>query len=115
MPLVELAGSTQNAVIGTEHTLAETGGTTLPTARNYILRVGLSAMAAGDVVELRIYTKVLSDSTADAEYSVSYAHRQGTPNVVSVPVAAVHYIKVTLKQAAGTARAFDWSVVSVDG
>lgn len=103
-----LAEGTQTATINTEHTLAtDTSGKTS------VLAVDLGNLAYGDVVELRIYTKVRSGSTERLAYYVSYSHAQGAPNVYSVPVLAMNSVKATLKQTAGTGRAFDWQLLGL--
>lgn len=48
-----IAEGTQAAVVGTEHTLV-----TDTTGKVYVLIVDAGAMVGGDVLELRVYTKV---------------------------------------------------------
>lgn len=106
---------TQTAVIGTEHTLLTEGA-----AGIYTLTVQLKNMVAGDTVELRAYEKVLTgDANETLVFEQSYANKQGDgaapgssaagPVIVkSVPVESPFSLKWTLKQTAGTGRAFDW-------
>jgi hypothetical protein len=103
-----LFSGTQAATVGTEHTLA-----TDTSNKTVVLAVDLGNMAAGDTVELRIYTKILSTSTERVAYSAVFQHAQGMPNVYSVPVPANISVKATLKQTAGTGRSFDWSLLGV--
>lgn len=101
---VKTSGS-QTAVISTEHTLA-----TVTDAGTYALAVDLTNMAAGDRVELRIYGKCRS---TDAETLIDYFSAigpQGQPLNISHPRLSPHYYKVTLKQTAGTGRAFPWAI-----
>lgn len=104
----EAAAGSQTAVISTEHTLD-----TRSSAGVYQLLVDLSNLANGDVVELRAKVKArAAESSALLVYMGTYANAQGIPIAASVPVSGT-YAVFTLKQTAGTGRAFPWSVVSI--
>ena len=106
MAMTVLGSGTQTATISTEHTLdTDTSGVAT------VLAVDLGNLAAGDIVELRLYTKILTGSTERLAYFAVYANVQGCPNVYSVPVPADISVKATLKQTAGTGRAFAWSLL----
>lgn len=107
MPSVNTSG-TQTATLATEHTLA-----TVTTPGTYVLAVDARNLAMGDVLELRLYAKVLSTSTAGVAYQVAYAQVQGEPVKLSVPIPITHYVQATLKQTAGTGRSFDWELISL--
>lgn len=111
MPTSEASG-TQTAVINTEHTLS-----TLTTNKTFVFVVDTGAMtqASGvfDVVELRIYTIALTAGTERLAYIATYEGAQGSPIKYSVPVPADISFKATLKQTAGTGRAFPWKVLSL--
>lgn len=103
--LVNTSGS-QTATISTEHTLA-----TVSSAAVLALAVDLSAMAAGDVVELRIYGKARTGDTERLLHRGSYGPiPPPVPLVMSVPIVSPHHFKATLKQTAGTGRAFPWAI-----
>lgn len=105
------ASGTQTATIGTEHTLH-----TSAAAKTLVLRVDAVNMADGDRVELRIYSKVLSGSTLAVAYLATFMHVQAQPVKISLPIVAAGHAsgtQFTLKQTAGTGRAFAWSVESV--
>lgn len=104
-----LATGTQAAVISTEHTLA-----TDTSNKNVVLAVDLNALAAGDIVELRLKTKVLSGGTSRLAWYKAYANAQGVPNVYSIPIPANIEVVATLKQTAGTGRSFPWALLSVN-
>lgn len=108
MALTLIDSNTQAAAISTEHTLSEQ-----TVANTYVLVVDTAALALGDIVELRIYTKVLTGGTARLAYMVSYANLQGQPNKYSVPVPANIYFKATLKQVLGTGRSFPWALLAL--
>lgn len=107
MPTSEANGS-QTAVINTEHTLS-----TETTANNLVLYVDTNAMALGDELEIRVKLKVRSTGTTREMQVGHYAHVQGQPVKATIPVASVHETVFTLKQTAGTGRAFPWEVVSL--
>lgn len=109
MALAEVTGGTQAATILTEHTLA-----TSTTGKTYCLVVSLVDMVNGDVVELRLKTKVRTGNASQLAYIRTYAHAQEEDNVYSVPVPANVEIVATLKQVAGTGRNFIWALLSLD-
>jgi hypothetical protein len=100
------AGST--ASLSKEITLA-----TDTTNKTYVLVVDCAAMALGDILELRMYTKALTGGAEGLAYSVVYAHAQADPIKYSPPVPADISFKATLLQPVGTARAFPWKVLSL--
>lgn len=101
------ASGTQTATVNTEHTLA-----TITSAKTLQLYVDLANLAAGDVVELRVYLKVLSGGTSkEAQYAV-YGGVQAQPIVWSIPVMSDIEASFSLKQVAGTGRSFPWKVLS---
>ena len=105
---VNTSGS-QTATIGTEHTLA-----TITTAGIWILVVDIAAMAAGDIVELRVYGKARSTDTERLLFGPeSYGPIvPGQLLVYSVPVVSPHSSRFSLKQTNGTGRAFPWAIYS---
>jgi hypothetical protein len=109
MALAQAASGTQTAVIGTTHTLS-----TPATGKTYVLHLDLSALVAGDVLLIILQTKVLSTSTMRNFYSYTLAGPQADPNHVSVPVPSFNGCQFQIKQTAGTGRAIDWSVQSLD-
>lgn len=101
---VNTSGS-QTATVSTEHTLA-----TITAAGVYVLVVDCANMVTGDECELRIYGKARSSDTERLIYVYGFAHAQGQPLKESVAVPTPHHAKFTLKQTAGTGRAFPWAV-----
>ncbi len=107
---VKTSGS-QTATISTEHDLA-----TITDAGVYSLFVDLANLAAGDVVELRIYGKARSSDTERLVHRGTYGPTPvGAPLVYSVPIISPHHLRATLKQSAGTGRAFPWAIYTTDG
>lgn len=106
MALSSASEGSQTATISTEHTLS-----TETTAATYILSVDCANLANGDTVELRAYVKVRSTSTEAVYLLASYSHAQVEDVKMSIPVPTLHSVKFTLKQTAGTGRAFDWNVI----
>jgi hypothetical protein len=104
------ASGTQTATIGTEHTLD-----TITAAGVYVANVDTGAMAAGDVLELRVKKPVLGSGTVRTEFYAMFAGVQSTEDTLkaSVPIvvdATAGGCIVTLKQLLGTGRSFPWSV-----
>ena len=98
--------NSQTAVISTEHTLA-----TVTDAGVYVLAVDMANLAAGDIVELRIYGKARTGDTERLLHRASYGPLPlVSPLVESIPIMSPHHYKATLKQIAGTGRAFPWAV-----
>jgi YbbR domain-containing protein len=110
MSVVERAQGTQVAIIGTEHALANRAD-----GKTYVLVVDLTNLAGGDTVELRVKDTVHAGSAA-ATIAVldSLTGVQAKTNYESQPVPAVHEADFTLKQTAGVARTFEWSIRSLD-
>ena len=107
MAVSEKVGGTQTATIGTEHTLS-----TITAAGTYQLIVDIDNLVAGDELELRVKVKVRSGNTLKEVFHASYAHDQGNDAVtLSPPVPAPFEFVATLKQTAGTGRAYVWSIV----
>lgn len=101
---IETTG-TQTATINTDHTLAAptTQGTRL-------LKVDVSAMVAGDTLQLWVAEKATSGGTVrivDGPYS--YVGQQAEP-IVELIHAGSFGCEFHLKQTVGTGRAFGWSV-----
>ncbi len=111
MALIEQAGDTQTAVIGTEHVLA-----TRSDGKTYVLVVDTSNMVNGDVVELRLKTKVRDGSTSKGAYFGLFANAQSADEVIkySDPVPANIELVATLTQTDGTGRDFEWALLSLD-
>lgn len=107
---VSVANSgTQTATINTEHTLA-----TITTAGTYIYVVSMVNLAAAEVVELRIYTKIAG--SGETEQLAYYFPVRGTVSemqIYSIPVPSPISFKATLKQTSGTGRSFVWAVYAL--
>jgi hypothetical protein len=103
---------TQTAVITTEHTLLD-----VAIAGTFTLHVDKNAMAAGDVLELRIYQIVLTGGTRRVCYKTVYYGAQSADDLIAVSVPISNELtdagslRFTLKQTAGTGRAFPWKVL----
>ena len=95
---------TQTATINTEHSLS-----TPTTSATYVFSVDTKNMVNGDLVELRCYDMV--DGTNYAQmWRATFQHVQTNNAKSSPPMAVTTQAKFTLKQTAGTGRAFPWSV-----
>ena len=83
----------------------------------YVLVGVLSAMLAGDTVQLRIKTKARTTGGGTVARSFKYAtysNAQTDPLVVDLgPATCDLYCEATLKQTAGTGRTFPWKLMRV--
>jgi len=105
------ASGTQTATIGTEHSLHSNAG-----AKVFIFVVNTTNMVNGDVLELRIKSKVLTGSTVALAFLATFQNVQAEPVKMSVPVAGAGFTggtEFTLKQTAGTGRSYEWAVWSI--
>lgn len=111
MTIASANNGTQPAVINTEHTLhIDTN------AKTFVLEVDTSNLANGEVVELRVYKKVLSTGAHVLFQlaTIAQAQANGIPGKVSIPTASLYSIQFTLKQTAGVGRNFPWNVITLD-
>ncbi len=113
MTVAAYASGTQTATVTTEHTLSAPNAVGV-----YTLHVDTTAMAAGDVLELRVYQMILYDGGARGAYFMAYYGVQPVDDAIkiSVPIAneliVSNSLMFTLKQTFGTGRAYPWKVLS---
>ena len=102
---------TQTATISTEHVL----NTTTPETTDGIFQffVDTANMVAGDVLELRLKEKCRTGDTIRQMLVTTLAGVQSDPLWVSPTFILLHGWDFTLKQTAGTGRAFPWSIRKV--
>lgn len=107
------ASGTQTATIGTEHFLANVN-----VAGTFTMHVDTVNMAAGDVLELRVYQMVLTAGTARPLYFARYTDSEPADDVIKVSDAVgneltdAQSLRFSLKQTAGTGRAYPWKVLN---
>lgn len=112
MAVTAEGSGTQTATINTEHTLQD-----VAEAGTFTFHVDCNAMAAGDILELRVYQMVLTGGTRRVAYYQIYLDAQPADDVIkiSVPISNeltdAGALRFTLKQTAGTGRAFPWKVL----
>lgn len=113
MAISEHTSGSQTATINTEHTLNGTSPET--TDGIYQLVVDLNAMALGDILELRIKEKARSGDTQRTVWTAVISHDQHADSelFMSPSLILLHGWDMTLKQTAGTGRAFPWSIRKV--
>lgn len=103
-----IANGTQTAVISTEHTLSTQTG-----AKSYRLKVNLSNLTNGDIVELRAKSKVLTGGSEALLWYAAFSNVPANPVVMSPEIPSDYSLTVTLKQTAGTGRQFEWELMEV--
>src|SRR5581483_3174438 len=99
------SSGTQTATIGTEHVLDSP-----TTSATYVFAVDTVNLALGDIVELRVYDMVDGTNYRQVFKGTYGPVPQINNGKVSPPIAVTTQAKFTLKQTAGTGRAFPWSV-----
>ena len=104
------ASGSQTCVIGTEEFLAT--GTASGT---YVLSLEVVNMADGDVLEIRGYVKPGGSATARQLFSYSLSNGQSDDAHLSPPIPTEGYVQFSIKQTAGTARTFNWSILNLNG
>lgn len=110
MAVTEKTSGSQTATVGTEHTLA-----TVTDSGIYVLRVDLNALAAGDIVELRLKAKARNATDSERLIHGPAPYGPIAPDqklADSPPIMATGHFVATLKQTSGTGRAFPWVILS---
>ena len=107
MAATQEASGTQAATISTEHTLA-----TITTAKAFQLIVDISALVAGEYVEIKVKRKTLAGGTSRIAFSGIYSWLDAAinPMVICDPVISTQEYVATVKQLNGTGRSFPWAV-----
>ena len=83
----------------------------------YNFYVDTASMAAGDYLELRVYTVILTGCVAGVAYLETYQGAQPTDGrmKISVPISNdltdASSLRFSIKQTLGTARPFPWKVI----
>lgn len=112
MAVTAFASGTQTAVITTEHFLSSPNE-----AGVYTCHIDTVNMAAGDVLELRVYQMVLTGGTQRVVYFTAFSGVQPTDDLIkiSVPISNeltdTNALRFSLKQTFGTGRAYPWKVL----
>jgi hypothetical protein len=108
-----VSSGTQTATITTEHVLLDD---TTHEGKVYDAMIDMANLTSGDVVEIRLYAKLLVGGTLHRVYYARYGESQDNENNFKSPIVYVPALtvmkewKLTLKQTVGTGRAFDWTV-----
>lgn len=103
------SGQTLN--ITSEFVLADTSA-----AGSYVASVDTNLMAAGDILELRLYEMVLTSGTRRVAYYARFDGAQPTDDQIkiSVPISTAltdtGAIRFTITQTKGTAHAYPWNL-----
>jgi hypothetical protein len=106
------ASGTQTATLDTEHFLSSPN-----VAGTFVLYVDTNAMAAGDILELRVYKMVLTAGTARVVYKATFSGAQSADDLIkaSIPISNeltdANAVRFSLLQTDGTGRAFPWVVL----
>lgn len=107
MAISEHATGSQTASIGTEHSLVTSPETTDGV---YCLVLDLANMAKSDILEIRFYEKARGADTQRLLFLDTLANAQTELLWMSPSVILMNGWNMTIKQTAGTGRAFPWSI-----
>lgn len=114
MAIVAQGSGTQTAVIGTTHTLLS-----VAVNGSFVFEIDLSAMAAGDSLEIRGLVMILTGGTTRVAYYQRFDGAQPVDDLIKIMVPISNELtdatalQFTLKQTAGTGRAFPWKVLKI--
>lgn len=94
----------------------QTVGAVQTAVKTFILQVDLNNMVAGDVIEIRCYTKTAgTGGTARLAWNQSFADSQsGSPVYISVPTCSPYSLEFRMIQPTGTGKAVDYVLFSID-
>lgn len=87
-------------------------------AGTYTLHIDLNLLNFNDIIEIRIYQKILSGGTLRVAYYQMFTGAQPTDNQlqISVPISndlvEADSLRFTLQQTSGVARALPWKVIT---
>lgn len=115
MAVSAFAAGTQLATVTTEHFLSSPN-----VLGRFQLQVDLVNMAAGDVLELRVYKMVVTSGTARVVYEAQFAGAQPTDALIAISEAIgnaltdTNAVRFSLKQTFGTGRNFPWTVLNLE-
>jgi hypothetical protein len=112
MAVSVFSNGTQALTVGTEATVAQVN-----TSGVYSFHLDLSPMAAGDIIEIRVYQMVLTGGTSRVLLYQAYYGVQATDDVIkmSYPVgndlSDGTALQCSIKQTFGTSRSVPWKVL----
>lgn len=113
MSVTAFANGTTTPTVGTENFLSNVN-----VAGVYTLHIDTVNMAAGDVLQVRVYQIVLTSGTARVLYVASFQGAQPTDDLIKVTppigndLTDTNSLRFSITQTFGTARAFPWKVLS---
>jgi hypothetical protein len=110
MAITEHASGTRTAGTPPEGSFTALGTAADTTDGVFQFYVDMVNLARGDTVELQLLEKVLSSGTARIVFEATLSNAQDEPVWVSPALTLLHGWTFQLKQTAGTARTFDWSI-----
>jgi hypothetical protein len=106
MAVAEHESGSQTATIGTEHFL---GTDNDGTDAFFQYLIDVSAMAFNDILEIRLYEKTRAADSVQEIHVWRLKHAQTNKQWVSPGIIFLHNRRASIKQTAGTGRAFPWS------
>ncbi len=107
MATQEASGTTTITTIGTAQTVA-----TITTAKPFQAFVDISALAAGEYLQVKILRKVLAGGVSGVAFDAIYSWLDAlmNPIVMAPALLSTQEYDLVLNQLTGIARAFPWAV-----
>lgn len=103
------SGNVTPASLGVEETLVA-----FPAAGAYELHVNDSNRVSGETLDIRLKEAILEADTPESLAAGTYTGTPADPKIKVIgPVACPRGVTATIKQTAGTLRAYKWSLVRV--
>ena len=115
MSVTAFAFGNTTPTVGTETFLPDANG--INVAGSFTFHTSTHNMVSGDVLEIRLYQKIVTGGTSRVAYFARYTDAQPTDDLVkiSVPISndftENNALQVSITQTYGTARAFPWKIL----
>lgn len=107
--VVDQSGTSSALTINSETQL----GSDATTNATYAVKLNTSNLAAGDILEVRIYSRDISAGTIVQAWKATFSGVQTSALKISPPVPSDQLIRLTVKQTAGTGRTFTYSILRI--
>lgn len=111
--LYESSGTISTTEISLPNATTYAAGSAITTDGIYQVFLDLSALAAGDQFELKLYEKVQAAGTQRTICIFNFVGVQAAPHTVLPTMIFMHGWDVTLKKVTGTDRSIAWSIRQV--
>jgi hypothetical protein len=103
----------ESVTLDTEDTLSSgAGGGEYTTAGSYFPRIDINNLADGEYLIVRAYTKARTGDTERLEQITTIGGHSVVKNVTLPPLGIDVWVRYSIEQTGGSARAFPWVVLT---